>query len=673
MKKELHIKTIIILISFMLSAITSFSQGEWQWARSYSGQDDPMNSSILYNRIVRSVYDSQGNIYIAGTMGEHAFWNNNGEGLSEGGFIGYKAVLLAKFDPQGNLLWKRTIKSAQYDSYTNWMDIVGDTSIVLLAGSYSPGGNGGYRTWYFDTLIVGQYPNPPTYPLNGGSFNCFVTFDLDGNKQSEYFLRHRYYIPSDTYARGGELIYDRIAPFHIDKNGYIYIFTHIGKPTNADTIRIVVNNQKIYPLENFVIQNNTWLLKFSPDFDLVWSKQMVRDTSGIGNEHSVLTRFSPYPTGITVDDEENLYLTGYLEHTPSDDTTYYREVHLGSSQKLIINDAKCRNLGFIIKYDTIGEPIWANQVFGENRHDISPSFHPTYYTVIFNSQINNDDNNVYILGWAYHFLSNKENGISVFDSTMSKLYFDDGTPLRFNLLNLNAYTGEGIFFARLNKETGKYISHGTSDGDTFDEKVDKSFVVRNNQVIRKIYYLWQLHGIDTVYTGERGFALVRWNTDGELVEVKNIISYPDARDIEDGNTIMNDNGELFITGMYSGNISFGDIHLSGSSGNSNAFMAKYKDTTFLHPYVSSIEDIENEKSNNLIIYPNPAYNDVSIKAQGEMILDISLYNMSGQLIFWKQSPKAKIESLSLVLMPKGVYVLKVRTHKNVYTRKLIRN
>ena len=260
MKKELHIKTIITLISLMLSAITSFSQGEWQWSRSYSGQDDPMNSSILYNRIVRSVYDSQGNIYIAGTMGEHAFWNNNGEGLSEGGFIGYKAVLLAKFDPQGNLLWKRTIKSAQYDSYTNWMDIVGDTAIVLLARSYSPGGNGGYRTWYFDTLIVGQYPNPPTYPLNGGSFNCFVTFDLDGNKQSEYFLRQRYY---DTlmpqYTHGAELIYNRIAPFHIDKNGYIYIFTHIEKQRNADTIRIVVNNQKIYPLEDFVIQNNNWL------------------------------------------------------------------------------------------------------------------------------------------------------------------------------------------------------------------------------------------------------------------------------------------------------------------------------------------------------------------------------------------------------------------------------
>jgi len=302
----------------------------------------------------------------------------------------------------------------------------------------------------------------------------------------------------------------------------------------------------------------------------------------------------------------------------------------------------------------------------------------SYSSFISTSQVNNDDNNIYILGWCVCPFSYKLNGQYVYDSTVCKLYFDDGTQLRFNPNTVNTLTQEmGIFFAKLNKETGRYISHGTSDGSNVKRNKDKSFVVRNNQVIRKILYYRYLHGVDTIYnTGgisNPGLAIVRWKDDGELVEVKNIISYPDARDIEDGNTIMNDNGELFITGMYKNNISFGDIHLSGSSGNSNAFMAKYKDTTFLYPYLNSIEDIENEKSNNLIIYPNPAYNDVSIKAQGEMILDISLYNMSGQLIFWKQSPKAKIESLSLVLMPKGVYILKVRTHKNVYTRKVIRN
>lgn len=671
----LIIKPFILLVFLFLNIINLQSQGQWQWAKSYSGQDDNMNGG-LYNQITRSVYDSQGNIYIAGTMGENAFLDND-ENLSEGPMMGYSSVLLSKFDPQGNLLWKRSIKNSQYDSYTNWMEIVGDTSIVLLANSDSPGGNGGRRLWYLDTLIIGQYPNPPTYPLNGGGFSCFITFDLDGNKQSEFFLRQRYYTLQGTLI-GGSLSFDKLIPFHIDKNGYTYMCVNIDKPSNADSVRIVINNQKIFPLGDFSVSNNAWLLKFTPNFDLVWSKQLVRDTSGIGNENSLLTNFSPYPTGITVDEDENLYLTGYIDHYRSDDTSYYREVHLGAGKKLILNDAGCDNLGFIIKYDTTGEPIWANQVFGEKKVNVDTSISSSYSTIISTSTINKDNHDLYILGYSFHSLSYLLNG-SILDSTICKLYFDDTTQLRFDVdTSTGTPYAHGIFFAKLNKETGRYISNGVTRGGTKNHnKKEASFVARNNQVIRKIIYTHHLNGIDTIYnTGGvmyPGFAIVRWKDDGELIEVINIPVFADPGRTEDGNTIMNDNGDLFITGMYSNNISFGDITLNGSSGRSNAFMAKYTDTTFLHPYLSTAEDIAIENSNNLIIYPNPAYNEVNIKAQGEMIIDFSLYNMNGQLIFMKKNPKAKTEKLSLFLLPKGVYVLKVRTEKNVYSRKVIKN
>ncbi len=598
---------------------------------------------------------------------------DNDEALSEGFMAGVQAVLLAKFDPQGNLLWKKSIKHSLYDSYTNWMDIVGDTAIVLLAQSYAPGPDRTQKIWYLDTLITGRHIDPPTYPSPGGDFACFVTFDLDGNKQSEYFLRRRYFTTSEfvypvSQGIGGIFL----SPFHVDNNGNVYIFTNIGMPTsNADTMRIVVNEQKIYPLEDSIFTNNTWLLKFTPDFDLIWSKPMMKDTSGVGNEGSSTARFNPYPTGITVDEDENLYLTGHINSWHSNDSLYYREIDLGSEQKLIINDASCGDLGFIIKYDTTGEPIWANQVFGEKRPDLPPS--PAYGSYISSSQINNDNDYVYIFGWAFNNVSGRvENEHSIIDTTVSKLYFDDGTPLKFNIQSRGGHNALGIFFAKLNKETGRYISHGTSDGTSLDRYKDRSFVVRNNQVIRSNHYKLNLQGIDTVYSADQGFALVRWKDDGELIEVKYIISYFDNKPYEDGNTIMNDNGDLFITGIFFDNISFGDIELNRSS-RSNAFMAKYTDTTFLHPYDnSSIEDVSIENNNDLLIYPNPAQNEVSIKAQGERILNYSLYNINGQLIFRKDSPKAKIESLSLFLLPKGVYILKVITNKNVYTRKVVR-
>jgi hypothetical protein len=672
----LIIKPLILLVFLFLNIINLQSQGEWQWAKSYSGQDDNMNGG-LYNQITRSVYDSQGNIYIAGTMGENAFLDND-ENLSEGPMMGYSSVLLSKFDPQGNLLWKRSIKNSQYDSYTNWMEIVGDTSIVLLANVYSPGGNN-VRLWYLDTLIVGQYPNPPTYPTAAGHSNCFITFDLDGNKQSEYFLKQRQYNSEGTTIYGGKLVFDKLAPLHIDKNGYIYISANIVNfNNNADTLKVIINDQKTFTCGSFSMSSNAWLLKFTPDFDLVWSKQLVRDTSGIGNENSLLTNFSTYPTGITVDEEENLYLTGYIDHYRSDDSSYYREVHLGAGKKLILNDAGCDNLGFIIKYDTTGEPIWANQVFGKKKVNVDTSITSAYTTTISTSSINKDNNCIYISGYAYHSLAYILNNQLVYDSTICKLYFDDGTQLLFET---DTSTGTpkkvGLFFAKLNKETGRYISHGVTNGVFFQRQSENSFVARNNQVIKKLRYIHHLKGIDSVYhTGGvtyPGFAIVRWMDNGELIEVNNIPVFADPGKTRDGNTIMNDNGDLFITGMYSNNISFGDISLNGSSGRSNAFMAKYTDTTFLHPYLSTAEDIAIENSNNLIIYPNPAYNEVNIKAQGEMIIDFSLYNMNGQLIFMKNNPKAKTEKLSLFLLPKGVYILKVRTHKNVYTRKVIRN
>ena len=71
MKKQLHIKPIVSLLFLFVVSISLQAQ-QFEWAKSYSGQDDPLNSSGLYNRIFNSVFDSQGNIYISGTFGTGA-------------------------------------------------------------------------------------------------------------------------------------------------------------------------------------------------------------------------------------------------------------------------------------------------------------------------------------------------------------------------------------------------------------------------------------------------------------------------------------------------------------------------------------------------------------------------------------------------------------------------
>ncbi|MDD2530558.1 MAG: T9SS type A sorting domain-containing protein, partial [Bacteroidales bacterium] len=57
----------------------------------------------------------------------------------------------------------------------------------------------------------------------------------------------------------------------------------------------------------------------------------------------------------------------------------------------------------------------------------------------------------------------------------------------------------------------------------------------------------------------------------------------------------------------------------------------------------------------------------------ERINSYTLYNMGGQTMIKSEKLKTKSEKLNLSSLPKGVYVIKVITDKNTYTRKIVRN
>ena len=79
-----------------------------------------------------------------------------------------------------------------------------------------------------------------------------------------------------------------------------------------------------------------------------------------------------------------------------------------------------------------------------------------------------------------------------------------------------------------------------------------------------------------------------------------------------------------------------------------------------------------QANNNLILFPNPTKDEINIETKGERIYSYTLYNMGGQEILKSEKIKVKNEKINLSNLPKGVYVIKVITDKNVYTRKVIR-
>jgi hypothetical protein len=394
MKKQLHIKPIVSLFFLFLLSISLQAQ-QFEWAKSYSGYDG-INNSDLYNRIYNSAFDSQGNIYIVGTMGENAILDTTH--LSEGFWENQAAIILSKLDPQGNLLWHKSIKNTQYSQNPCWLQIVGDTSIAIMATMWSIGGNFGDQLWYLDTLLVGNYSNPPLYPIPLGYYDCFLNFDLNGNLKSQHFLQRQ------EVKRDGALKYPTyltdcttIAPFHIDKNGYIYVYISAWQTNDAVSYNLVVDNQTSYNCDTISMQQSTKIFKFTPDFDLVWKKDIIRDTFGVGVDPAT-SSFIPYITGISADSEDNMYLTGYINRYRgiTEDTNFYRNIELGNNKRLVINDAGCANLGFLIKYDTTGKPQWANQLYGKKNFNGTEVF-PYYTSNIYNSTINEDNNSVYII------------------------------------------------------------------------------------------------------------------------------------------------------------------------------------------------------------------------------------------------------------------------------------
>lgn len=223
-------------IFFLLTSVFILSANAQQWAKHYTGTDGSQ-STDFYNSIYNTAYDSQGNIYILGTFGEGATYD--GEALLD--YFPHsnnsQSLLIAKLDPNGNMLWRKSIKNGQsWNVWPNYMQIVGDTSIVITAMMSLARSNSSDYLFYLDTLIQSpanqyvshQYP----FPTQENTFNignAFITLDLNGNLVSHHFLELKYLDSNNSPIGPNDAIFTNFLwakpnPFYIDKNGYIYIY-----------------------------------------------------------------------------------------------------------------------------------------------------------------------------------------------------------------------------------------------------------------------------------------------------------------------------------------------------------------------------------------------------------------------------------------------------------------
>lgn len=155
----------------------------------------------------------------------------------------------------------------------------------------------------------------------------FANFDLDCNLLEEHFV--------EAYSRKteteGNLTYRPVChlcdatvfptPMHVDSEGNTYVFTRLYYTGNAEDPHTIVidgdtNKTYNYPLPGSEFNDfglyNVVFYKFTNDWELDFAKVLVNHTEGIAASSlvgdSVNPHYTPFPIGISYDEEDNLVL-----------------------------------------------------------------------------------------------------------------------------------------------------------------------------------------------------------------------------------------------------------------------------------------------------------------------------------------------------------------------------
>ena len=77
------------------------------------------------------------------------------------------------------------------------------------------------------------------------------------------------------------------------------------------------------------------------------------------------------------------------------------------------------------------------------------------------------------------------------------------------------------------------------------------------------------------------------------------------------------------------------------------------------------------ESSDIVIYPNPVSDNLTIKSVNEPMETISLYDLRGKLLIQTQAQGLQ-KNLELSNLTSGVYILKVKTNKDIFTGRIIK-
>jgi len=280
--------------------------GHLQWARSAGGKQNDQATAIGTDRL--------GDVYVAGFFTDTAYFGN--VPLVS---IGEEDIFLAKYNPDGVLIWVKRAGSVYGDLVGGLY--VDNTSHVFITGNYmrESGSSSFPGTADFDTITI----------TSRGAYGIFIAkYDSSGNAlwaKSE----------GGPIGGGGGSITSDIM-------GNIFITGGYSETCYFDSIELNVNATDFS-------NNNMFIAKFDSNGKALWANQAGGGSGGVAGGYSVVTDVSgnSYVCGLMWDTR-----TLFSSIAPNGTQTY--PVILGGIQG-IYN-------GYIAKYNAGGKLLWAKNM-----------------------------------------------------------------------------------------------------------------------------------------------------------------------------------------------------------------------------------------------------------------------------------------------------------------------
>ena len=671
--------TLIFTLFLLLLQIPASAQGEWKWANYWTGNDDLLNPSHAYNYVVRTAFDDDGNVYVFGSFGGNAFLYDQNQEIRFSDIPDIESNsspgnVLAKFNAQGDLLWYKFIKSTNGDCLP--YDMVIKDSVILIAGEYSWTYALNKPFWFFDTLITvqtalsygnGAYQPPFTF----GNYSYFVYFDPNGDIIQKHFVQTKSrecYGNTHAIAPLGSRFIGGY-PICIDNDNNIYIAVSMQYEGNeSDPYGIIIdcdtaNMYNIYLPGNYcgLSLNNIMLYKFAPDWRLVWGKPLVHHTEGLSPAiptDTVNPSFRPFVGGMSIDNQGNLYISGYLMDMFLTDqyNQYPMYIYWDNVHRAIIDDhglAFC--LPFIVKYDSAGTVQWSNQAFMKH----APT--ATWYNKIYWTDNCVTENSVYLLG---------DTRVSEGYSTL--YYFD-------NENNNMDISQSSCYFARFNRDNGSFENSGVFPGEkTCSGETAKPAVVNNHLLcLSKDFF-------------NRYFILGQFNTNGTFKKGDTIVNNSGTMSANQG-IVLNETGYLLNSFISTQDLTFGnDLTLNfDDHQHSHAVVALRYDPSILEPYPEDSTGIADRGSLSRAVvraYPNPTTDKVTVEVMmpleddeiylGDVTTNynmkrVTVTDLTGKVVLQRTVSGTRTE-LDFSALPAGTYIITASCEMGKWEGKVVK-